>query len=137
MSAVAARSASEVPDRPSVLVIGDRGQPGVNLRHSATQLVTTLVGATTRNRLGPLLGDARDEGEGLHGLAEPHVVGEHTTKFVVPQERQPVQAVALVVAQRGVEPLGNVDGNRWPRRRKPRQTFPPAGHLLVDDAEGQ
>ena len=53
MSAPATRSASDVPDRASVLVTATAVSPGVNLPHSATQLVTTLVGATTRNRRGP------------------------------------------------------------------------------------
>jgi hypothetical protein len=38
-------------------------------------------------------------GQGLDGLAEPHIVGEDTAKLVGAQELQPVEPVALIGSQ--------------------------------------
>ena len=58
--------------------------------------------------------------EGLDGLAQAHVVGEDPAQPVAVQERQPVEALLLVVAQRGFEP----GRRRRPARARP---APPAG----------
>ena len=44
-----------------------------------------------------------DQRQGLHRLAQPHVVGEHPAEIVVVQEREPVEAVLLVGAQGGLQ----------------------------------
>lgn len=49
MSAAATCSANPMAARALVEVTTTAFRPGANLRHSATQLRATLVGATTRN----------------------------------------------------------------------------------------
>ncbi len=58
---------------------------------------------------GVLLVAVQDEGQRLHGLAQAHVVGEHAAQAAVGQEHHPVEAGVLVLAQRGVEALGQLD----------------------------
>ena len=53
--------------------------------------------------VGIVLQDVEAQGEGLDGLPEAHVVGEDPAEPVAVQERQPVEALLLVVAERGVE----------------------------------
>ena len=61
-----------------------------------------------------------EECEGLKRLAEAHVVREDPAELVAVQERQPVEAVLLVVAQLGSESGGRLDRFRRAQR----------GHLL-------
>ncbi|GAB91746.1 hypothetical protein GORHZ_145_00010 [Gordonia rhizosphera NBRC 16068] len=59
MCASSTCSATERPDLASVAVIAETRNPGTNVRHSATQFGTTLVGATTRKRVSRLASTAR------------------------------------------------------------------------------
>ena len=47
-----------------------------------------------------LAGEVREEGDGLDGLAEPHLVGEDPVEEALVQRHQPVEADVLVLAQR-------------------------------------
>ena len=49
------------------------------------------------------------EGQGLHGLAQAHLVGQDAAEPVVAQEVQVAQTLDLVGPQRGGEPLGRVE----------------------------
>ena len=42
-------------------------------------------------------------GQGLHGFAEPHIVGENAAELVVAQKLQPVESVALIGTQLGLQ----------------------------------
>ena len=48
----------------------------MNVAASPAHVPTTLVGATTRNGPAPSVAGVGDQREGLHRLAQPHVVGE-------------------------------------------------------------
>ena len=99
-----------MPPRAAVSVIATTRRPGANFAHSAAQLPTTLVGATTRNgsASGRSSRGVADQREGLHGLAQAHVVGEDATEAVVVQKREPVEAVLLVGAQGGLQRRRNL-----------------------------
>ena len=49
-----------------------------------------------------------DRGEHLHGLAEPHVVGEDAAQPVAAQKVEPAEALLLVLAQVGAERAGRI-----------------------------
>ena len=76
---------------------------GVNRAASRCQLPTSDIGQTSR--VGPASGPASlgEQGEQLHRLAQPHVVGEHAAEPERLQEGQPGQAALLVRPQRAVE----------------------------------
>ena len=84
-----------------VSVITTTFRPGANRAASAAQFDTTLVGATIRNggpaRVG--LPGVADQRQRLQRLAKAHVVGEDAAELVLPQERQPLEAVELIRAQ--------------------------------------
>ena len=50
---------------------------------------------------------AQHGGDGLHGLAQPHVVREDPAEVVLPQEAQPPEPLVLVGAQGGLQGLGH------------------------------
>ncbi len=79
--------------------------PGVKCAASAAHVPTTLVGATTRNGPLPLRPGVGDQRQGLQRLAEPHVVGEDPAEPRLPEERQPPEAVELVVPQLRLHPV--------------------------------
>ncbi len=87
-------------------------------------------------RQAPLLPGPLGHRQGLQRLAQPHVVGEDAAEPVVPEERQPLVAVELVVPQggrqrrRGLGVRQLVEGQQRPHRPRP----PLA--LVGDDAEG-
>ena len=104
MVAPSISSSREWPRRAWVSRMVRTSTPGAKRAASWAQFSTTLVGATTRNRAsGVVLEHVQAQGEGLDGLPEPHVVGEDPAEAVAVQERQPVEPLLLVVAQRGVE----------------------------------
>jgi len=76
-----------------------------------------------------------EQGECLQCLAQPHVVGQHASQTVVPQERQPVEPVELVVTQSRVEHRRWLDRFRWPCRTELRDTLLPRLQLFIDHAE--
>lgn len=51
----------------------------------------------------PPLGQRGEQREGLDGLAETHVIGEHATQRGVGEERQPAVAGLLIGAQGGLQ----------------------------------
>ena len=51
-----------------------------------------------------LLTRVRDQRQGLQGLAEAHVVGQHPAQPVAPEEGQPVESALLVGAELGCDP---------------------------------
>jgi len=44
--------------------------------------------------------------QGLHRLAEAHIIGQHTAQSGTSQELQPVHPLLLVGPQRGFESIG-------------------------------
>ena len=59
-----------------------------------------------RRPLGPGLARVGEEREGLDGLAQAHVVGQDPAEVLLPQEREPAQALLLVGAQVGLQAGG-------------------------------
>ena len=59
-----------------------------------------------RRPLGPSLACVGEEREGLDGLAQAHVVGQDPAEVLLPQEREPAQALLLVGAQVGLQAGG-------------------------------
>ena len=116
------------------------------------------MGATTRNGAAPAAGPAADEpaecasdgaarfgagsgvfrrahqGQGLHGLAQAHVVGQHTAEAVAVQEAEPVEAFQLVRAQLGVQRLGQGKALDAAFQQAAHGLAPRRG-LFVDDPE--
>ena len=101
--------------RGRVSVIVTTVTSGANRAASWAQFDTTLVGATTRN-VGRVVVVHGRQRQRLHGLPQPHVVGEDPAQAVAVQERQPVESVLLVVAQRGVSVGGAAMGSKGLQR---------------------
>ena len=55
---------------------------------------------------------AGQEGERLYGLAEPHIVGEHTAEAGIAQEIEPGEAVALIGAKLCLECARRLHGSQ-------------------------
>ena len=93
-----------------LLPVADDGH-GANEQRRASGSFAIARGLTPPARLtiGPV---APDEGQGLHGFAEPHVVGETGAKAPAAQEAEPGIAALLIGPQRAAK-LG--------RRRKFRE----------------
>ena len=72
------------------------GRPGVRPRSGS------CLGASAAGPGRSVLRRA-DQRQGLHGLAQAHVVGQHAAEAVPVQEAQPVEALQLVRAQLGVQ----------------------------------
>ena len=51
-----------------------------------------------------------DKGQGLHGFAKAHFVGQNAAKPVFRKEIEVRKALNLITAQVGIEPLGRSDG---------------------------
>ncbi len=88
--------------------------PGVNRSASVRQVESTEVGATTRNgRVSPVSRACAMSASIWMRLAESHVVGEDPAEAVLPQEREPLEAGALV------GPQLRAQARRQRRRRDP------------------
>ena len=60
--------------------------------------------------IGVLIEHVEEQPERLDGLSQAHVVGQDPAQAIAVQERQPVQAVLLVVAQLGGQSCRGIDG---------------------------
>ena len=71
----------------------------------------------------------RDQGECLQRLAETHVVGKNAAEPLIPEKRQPVEALFLVGPECGVDAggergrLNRIDAEKPRRRLSPRLRF--------------
>ena len=77
---------------------------------SSTQFDDTLAGAMTS--AGPSFARALENRGRLYGLAEPHVVREDATRRPFGEGQHPLNAFALIVAQRST---GQLRGRESPR----------------------
>ena len=85
--------------------------PGANRRTSASQLPRRLAGQTTSvGPVAPGLDAVQVQGDQGDRLAQAHVVGQAGAEAERGEVGEPGQAVALVVAQVGVQPGRRLDG---------------------------
>ena len=76
-----------------------------------------------------------DHRDGLQGLTQAHVVGEHPAELVSAQEVQPGVPCALVVAQLGAQRRWRINGGELIVVAEPTHPHPPFDLLARDDAQ--
>ena len=64
-------------------------------------------GAASR---GPLVLGMQDQGQGLHGFAQAHIVRQDAAEIIAPEHGQPFEALPLVRAERRLESGGQCRG---------------------------
>ena len=135
--------------------VADRRRPGRCRRRAwVSRMVRTATPGAKRSGLPvPVLHDAgggddqepgvgiglqhvQEQRQGLDGLAQAHVVGEDAAQAVGVQERQPVQALLLVVPQRGLQPGGRRHGPGRGQVLHGADALLPPGRLRRDHAQG-
>ena len=130
-------SARSWPRRRRVSVIVTTARSGAKRAASAAQFGHDAGRRDDEERVSGgvgLLGVA-DQRQRLHGLAQPHVVGEDAAEPVAPEEAQPVEALALVGPQLCGQGRGSSVVGELVERQQARDLLLPRPCLALDHAQ--